>query len=278
MWMDNLKSNGHNGYKMIVTDLDGTLRPMFKPLSHRVIGAVQQAQARGVRVVLATGRMYLSAEPAAVELGLDMPMICSQGASIHNAETGETLFEKNVPLGLARDALLVTDPEITVVVCRAQEFFVQRMTQHAIEFVGNNREFLHVIPDLPQSLDREPQKILFTGDVAAIDRLMPRLQEKFGDTLQVVKSFDTYIEMTHRDVSKGKAAEWLADKWGIPREQVIAMGDHDNDRSMIEWAGLGVAMGNAIPSVKAIADFIAPTDDDDGAALVIEKFILGENE
>ena len=100
------------------------------------------------------------------------------------------------------------------------------------------------------------------------------MQARFADSLQVVKSFDTYIEITHRDVSKAKAAEWLAERWGIAREQVLAMGDHENDRSMIEWAGLGVAMGNAISSVKAIADYIAPTDEEDGAAVAIEKYVL----
>lgn len=92
---------------------------------------------------------------------------------------------------------------------------------------------------------------------------------------QVVRSYSHYVELTHPAVSKGKAIEWLARRWGIDRDQVIAMGDQDNDRSMVEWAGLGVAMGNAIDSLKNAAAFVAPSASEDGAAQVIEQFVLG---
>ena len=92
--------------------------------------------------------------------------------------------------------------------------------------------------------------------------------------MQVVRASTRRVELTHIETSKGIAAACLASRWGIPREQVIGIGDQDNDRSLITWAGLGVAMGNAVEDVKAIAQFVAPSADEDGVAAVIEKFIV----
>ncbi|MBI3913183.1 MAG: HAD-IIB family hydrolase, partial [Chloroflexi bacterium] len=98
-----------------------------------------------------------------------------------------------------------------------------------------------------------------------------------GTRLQVVRSFERYVELTHGDSSKGNAVKWLSAQWNIPREEIIAIGDQDNDRSMLEYAGLGVAMGNAIERLKSVAQFVAPSAAEDGAAVVIEKFILGRD-
>lgn len=261
-------------YKLIAADLDGTLRTDRHPFSPRLRDAVRRAQARDVRVVIATGRMYRTAAPFARELGLTSAMICDHGATIRDASSGEMLVQKTVPLDLAREVIECASDDLAVLVCVQEEFFTPRLSAAAQNFVGSYREYLHVVPDLAQSLHGEPQKILFVNDESVTDSLFVELKIRFGTELQVVQSDPTYVELTHRDVSKGNAVAWLAQRWNIAREQVIALGDHDNDRSMIEWAGLGVAMGNAIERVKASADFIAPSVDEDGAAFVIEKFVL----
>jgi Cof subfamily protein (haloacid dehalogenase superfamily) len=133
---------------------------------------------------------------------------------------------------------------------------------------------VHRVQSLAEFLTRGPQKLVFVNDISVTERLFVELVARFGNRLQVVRSFDRYVEITNREASKGKAVEWLAQRWGIARDEVIALGDQDNDRSMIEWAGLGVAMGNAVEGVKAMADYIAPTASDDGVAEVIEKFVL----
>jgi Cof subfamily protein (haloacid dehalogenase superfamily) len=95
-----------------------------------------------------------------------------------------------------------------------------------------------------------------------------------ADRLQVVRSHPRFIEITPLDVTKGRALAWLADTWQIPSSQVIAVGDAENDLSMIEWAGLGVAMGQAAAHVRAAADWVAPSVDEDGVAAVVARFIL----
>lgn len=264
-------------YRLIAADLDGTLRaegnPTFTP---RVRAAVQRAHARGVRVVMATGRMFLTAEPFARDLGLTDPIVCDQGATIRDLQTGETLFGKRVPLDLVREVAAFANDDVTLIACSDEEFYTARLTDNATGFVKNYREHLHLLPDLAECLPREPQKLVFVNDVTVTERLFVELTARFSERLQVVQSFERYVEITNREVSKGKAVEWLASRWGIARDEVIAIGDQDNDRSMIEWAGLGVAIGNAVESVKTLADYVAPTAADDGVAEVIEKFVLKE--
>lgn len=261
-------------YRLIAVDLDGTLRAEQQPFTPRVRTAVQRAQERGVRIVMATGRMFRTAIPFARDLGLKSPIVCDHGATIRDGQTNTLLFQKPVSIALARQILAWTPIDITVVVCLDEEFYVPRLTEDATRFVGSYRDHFHVVPDLAESLSGAPQKIVFVNDEPVTSRLFVELAREFGKQAQVVQSFARYVELTHPEVSKGKAIEWLARHWGIEREEVIAIGDQDNDRSMIEWAGLGVAMGNAIESVKAMADYVAPTAAEDGVAVVIERFVL----
>ncbi len=258
---------------MIVADLDGTLKsesnPSFTP---RVREAVERAQARGVRVVLATGRMFQTAEPYIRELGLVDPVICDHGARILDVASHKALFEKRVPLQLMRKVASFADGDLTLTACADGELHTNRIDTNAHDD-SYSRKHLHLTPDF-MTLHIEPQKLLFLNDEPTTDRAFPKLKARFMEQMQVVRSSVRRIELTHPDASKGKAAAWLAAQWGIPREQMIAIGDQDNDRSMIEWAGLGVAMGNAIDSVKAIAGFVAPSAEEDGAAVAIEKYVL----
>ncbi len=151
-----------------------------------------------------------------------------------------------------------------------------QILETAVRFAGPYaREHLHQVPDLANGLAGDPQKLVFINDADVSEQLLVDLTARFGGQLQVVQSFPLYVELTHREASKGKAVEWLASHWGVPRQEVMAIGDQGNDCSMIEWAGLGVAMGNAVASVKAIADWVAPSAQEDGAAVAIERFALG---
>ncbi|MBI5305086.1 MAG: HAD family phosphatase [Chloroflexi bacterium] len=258
--------------RLIASDLDGTLRAeQFTP---RLRAAVRCALARGVRVVIATGRMFLTAEWFARDLGLTDVLVTDHGATIWDLQTRTILTQQRIPRDLARAALALTPPDGTAIVCINERFYAPRMTESAIRFADRNRHFLFHAPDLAETLDAEPQKIVFVHDAETTRELRTRLARELGEQLQIVQSHDHFAEVTHRATSKGNALAWLAERWGIARNEVLAMGDQDNDRSMIEWAGIGVAMGNAIPSLQAIADYVAPRAHDDGAAIAIEKFVL----
>ena len=261
-------------YRLVAADLDGTLRAEQQPFTPRVREAVRMAQARGVRIVMATGRMSRTAMPFARDLSLTSPIVCDHGATVRDAQTNEFLLQRPIPVELARQVIAWTPADATVLVCADEEFYIPRASEDAARFVGRYQDHFHLVPDLAQSLETEPQKIVFVNDEAMTTRLLAELRQQFDGRLQVVQSFARYVELTHRDVSKATAVAWLAQRWGIKREQVIAVGDQGNDISMIEWAGLGGAMGNAIEGVKAIADYVAPSAAEDGAAEVIERFVL----
>ncbi len=262
-------------YRMIVADLDGTLKSESKAtFTPRVRQAVERAQARGVRVVLATGRMFQTAEPYVRDLQLVDPVVCDHGASIWETLTSQILFDRRVPLDLVRAVAGFADGTLTLTACADGELYTNRIEPDAPDD-SYTRAHLHLVPDF-DSLTIEPQKLLFLNDETTTDQIFPKIQARFSNSMQVVRASTRRVELTHRETSKGAAAAWLAMRWNIPREQVIAIGDQDNDRSMIEWAGLGIAMGNAIDSVKALAGFVAPSADEDGAAVAIERFVLGE--
>ncbi|MEW5717426.1 MAG: Cof-type HAD-IIB family hydrolase [Chloroflexota bacterium] len=261
-------------YKLIAADLDGTLRAEEQPFTPRLRDAVRRAQALGARVVIATGRIYRTAALFARDLGLEDAIICSHGATIRDLRSGEILRQTTVPLDLAREVVERASDDLSVIACVDEEFYVPRLSMEALNFVGRYRDHLHVVPNLARALPGEPQKIVFVNDESVSASLLIELKIRFGGALQIVQSFPLYVEVTHRDVSKGNAVAWLANRWNIARDEVIAMGDQGNDCSMLEWAGLGVAMGNAIDRVKSRADYIAPRVEEDGAAAAIEKFVL----
>jgi Cof subfamily protein (haloacid dehalogenase superfamily) len=262
-------------YRMVVADLDGTLKSesatTFTP---RVRQTVAGARARGVHVVLATGRMFQTAEPFARDLQLADPTICDHGATIWDLHEKQLIFDKRIPPDLLRQVAGFADGNLTLTACADGELYTNRIDPDA---PGDpyTLAHLHLISDFA-SLPSQPQKLLFLNDEATTDGIFPKIRTRFSSSMQVVRSSTRRVELTHLVASKGVAAAWLAARWDIPREQVIAIGDQDNDRSMIEWAGLGIAMGNAIESVRAIADFVAPSAEEDGAAVAIERFVLRE--
>ncbi len=132
------------------------------------------------------------------------------------------------------------------------------------------------VKDLAGWLSRPPIKFLFFEQEEAVPELVRDMQAQFNGHLQVVRSWDRLIEATGPNISKGEALARLAAHVGASQSGTMAVGDQDNDVSMIAWAGLGVAMGNASPAAKAVADVIAPSLEDDGAAWAIERYILGE--
>lgn len=265
-------------YRLLAADLDGTLKAEGQAFSLRVRAAVKLAQDKGVHVVIATGRMYRTAEYYARDLGLAEAIICDHGATIRDLDTGGILFKLRMPPELARSVVEAADPELTLLACIDEEFYTEHMTQAAVLFAGRYaQEHLHRVPNLAQVVQAGPQKLIFIHEPAVITRQLEKLIAAYGDRLQVVQSYPRYVELTHLDASKGKAVEWLARRWGIQRQQVIAIGDQDNDRSMIEWAGLGAAMGNAVASVRAVARYVAPAVEQDGVAAVIERFVLEQN-
>ncbi len=269
-------------YRLLALDLDGTSVEYGRMATPRVKGAIAAALARGVQVVLATGRPYASARVFQSDLGLTSPLICFQGALVRETAGDEaTLLVRPLPEEpLTQVIRLVEERGLEFNLYSEDTIYLSRLC-HPESFY--ERWFglpCSPVPHLEDALEimrargTPPLKGMFIGEPDDNDRLLPELQERFGNAYAVVRSHTLFIEITAPGVSKGSALAAVARHYGFSRDEVIAIGDNGNDVSMIEWAGLGVAVANATPDALAAADWVVPSVSEDGVATFIETLIL----
>jgi Cof subfamily protein (haloacid dehalogenase superfamily) len=263
--------------RLLALDLDGTLMDDDMAIrSSRVRRAIAAAQEHGVVVTLATGRMFDFTLPVARELGITAPLICYQGGMIQAPDSDAPLYRATMDPALVREVLeqriehgwhfvLYADGDVFLDERRHPDSFYRDMLGERLVWTE----------DLGSVLERhEPVKFLVfvePHETAGVERA---LRQKFEGQMEITRSHSLIVEGNPLGVSKGDALRRLAAYLDVPQSQVMAVGDQDNDASMIAWAGLGVAMDNGSPAVKAVADWIAPPLAKDGAAVAIERFIL----
>lgn len=267
--------------RLLALDLDGTVIGSDRRISRAVRASVAAAMAQGVFVTLATGREFRSAMPFAQELGLRDPLICCQGAVVRDPVTDVLLHHTPMPGPLAAEAIeLLHGGGTCVIACLDERYGIVEDGEPFAGFVRRwgapDPAHMLVAPNLAElARATPPTKVMFFGEPPLIERELARLAAHFGDALALVRSDAWMGEATAAGLSKGRALETLARRLGIAREEVIAIGDHHNDVPMLEWAGLGLAMGNAPVEVQRVADAVLPPVDEDGVAWAIGTYILG---
>jgi Cof subfamily protein (haloacid dehalogenase superfamily) len=263
-------------YKLIAADLDGTLIGEDAIILPKVKDAVRQAMEKGVRFTIATGRAFGSVLPFAEELRVNAPLICYQGGLIKDHLSGQMIYEQSVPLPLARELIrFIRQRELHFNVYLDSRAYVERMTPEARYYTRIARATVYPVGDMLAFLNRAPIKfIIVLSDDEATEPLIEELGAIFAGRMRFVRSYPRFVEGIPLDVSKGHALALLADHLGLPLEETIGIGDNDNDLELVEQAGLGVAMGNASPALKAAADYIAPPVENEGVVEIIERFIL----
>ncbi len=262
--------------RCIAIDLDDTLLRSDLEISNEDKTAIRQAIAAGVKVLLASGRMVSSMRRYVEELQLDVPLIAYNGAIIREAISGQTLYHRPVPLEHALtliDAFRAADIHLNAYV--DDQLYMDQLTVWGERYAANAGVPPHPVGDLKAFLKEPPHKMLGVGEVEAIDRIQAQLRTEYGAALQFVKSKPTYLEILAPGVSKGLALQELATTWGLDRGEVMAIGDAPNDLSMVEWAGVGVAIGNAAAVVKERADLIVADHDHNGVAEAIQRAVFG---
>lgn len=265
--------------KILFLDLDGTLTNDEKKITTQTKEALMKIQEQGHIVALASGRPTPGMVPIARELQLEkyggyiMPF---NGGEIINCQTRETIFEnvvdkKYLPelIRYARQnnlGLITYDAKHALVATRMDKYI-------ALEAM-----FINKIPaymtDVEKYVNYNPNKCLFTAEPTLSEHHERIIAEKFGNQLGIYRSSDYFIEVVPKGIDKAAAIQVLIDKLGISRENTIACGDGFNDLTMIQYAGVGVAMENAVDIVKAEADYITTSNNSDGIAHVIERYIL----
>ncbi len=280
--MENYKTLNNKGTKMdkkiIFLDLDGTLTNDEKKITPKTKEALMDIQKRGHIVALASGRPTPGMGFIAKELELEKYggyVMSFNGGKIINWKTKETVFENTLDRKYLPDliryarqnnlGLITYDNKQGLVATRVDPYVM-------LETVKINR-IPAFLTDVVKYVDYNPNKCLYTVDPEFSEYHEKRLAEKFGDVLSVYRSTDYFIEIVPKGIDKAASIKVLIDKLNIPHENTIACGDGFNDLSMIKYAAVGVAMENAVDAVKESADYITASNNDDGIAKVVEKFI-----
>ncbi len=268
-------------YKAIALDMDGTLLTRDHKISSATRAALAQARAQGIKVLLVTGRHYMTARPFHHELALDTPLICSNGAYLYDPVQNRIL--SGDPLAAAPLSELLTAVEtqqmgalfhlsegIGYIGC---EEHVTRIRAWSANQPDHLKIAIHPVEELAGWLDNPVWKLeLFNQDPARLHAFMDEVVEQMPFTRDWAAPYA--VELVQPGCSKGnRLAQWAASQ-GIAMEQVVAFGDNNNDISMFEQVGLAVAMGNAASQIQNHADQVTADHNEDGIALALQRWVL----
>ncbi len=263
--------------KLLALDLDGTIVTEFTQISPQVQHAIRKAMEKGVYITLATGREYQITVEFARQLQVNAPIICYQGALIQDYHTNRPLMAHYIPADLSRRIIrFARAHKLPMVLYNSQMSYTELPSSLMRQtFQQANTPIVVVHNLLGLLLNRLPLKFLFIQPEDENAAVLNLLTQEFGTALTITTTWQTMVEATIPHISKGEALRQLAKHLNVPLSQTMAIGDQDNDISMIEAAGLGVAIGNATSGVKQVADAVAPPITNDGVAWAIETFVLG---
>ncbi|GIO01607.1 Cof-type HAD-IIB family hydrolase [Brevibacillus laterosporus] len=267
-------------YRMIVLDLDDTLLQDDHTISTRTKIALMKAQEAGVKVVLASGRPTYAMTHIAEELELAKYgsfILSFNGAKIINWKTKEELFSSTLPVETVHELYDISKKEQVGILSYDGDDIVAETvtvyTQKESEITGMN---MKEVESFKQAITRPVVKVLMVDDPTKLAIVEKKLQKQLEGQLSVMRSKPFFLEFTEAGVDKGTSLHQLIHKLGIEQAEVIAIGDSYNDLAMINFAGLGVAMGNAPDDIKEIADYVTDTNMNHGVAKVVETFILNK--
>jgi len=268
--------------KLLILDIDGTIAGQSNQVSDITKQAIAKLQSQGVKVGLATGRMYCSAQRFHQEIQAQLPIIAYNGAWIQNPETNERLFHQPVNKEIAQELITYFQQpkwhkKIEVHLYFNDELYVETVTRETDTYIERSGIKVKVVDKFNEILIKDnPTKILaLSADKNLIAEMLTELKQRYQDKeLYLTQSSPIYLEATQTNVNKGNALKYLAeDVLGVKSEEIMAIGDNFNDYAMLEYVGTSVAMGDAPEEVKQIADWIAPNVENNGVAKAIAHFL-----
>ncbi len=269
--------------RIVGLDLDGTTLTREKKITPRVRNVIEQATADGVVVLPATGRTVSGVPEEILSVKGIRYMLVSNGARIYDRETKASLIEVCMDKNLTNQILDIMEPfdvqinpyiEGKAYITRNDMDNLERFV--APEFLKYFRTTREIVPDLREFMNNvtagtEKINVVF-ADMEERQQAIEALKQM--PDIAVTSSVTNNLELNHVNANKGDALLALGRLWGYDRKQIMACGDSGNDSTMIEKAGLGVAMANAAEEIKAIADYITLSNEDDGVAHAFEKFVI----
>ena len=266
-------------YEILVLDIDGTLTTSEKTISKETLAAIRNIQKRGHKVVLASGRPTPGIWPIANELELstyDGYILSFNGARIIDCATNQIIFQKTVPHDLLPEiyeaameynvGLLTYDEEQILSATEIDEYIKKEAWINKLPYTQ--------VPNFLEHITFDVNKCLMTGDPDHLAQVEAKMKDRFAGRLNIFRSEPFFLEVVPLHIDKAESLSELLDYLHLSKDQMISCGDGYNDITMIEYAGMGVAMANAQKKVKEVADYITLSNDNNGVAHVINKFML----
>lgn len=262
-------------YKFIALDVDGTLMTSKRTITDSTRNAIEAARKKGVIVSISSGRPYVGVGPIAKGLGLNAPMIAYNGGMIVDSSTDQIIYECSMKPDHARKVIAdAKEEDTTLIIWSKDKLYVNRIDDRVESYIQISDVVPHLIEDYEALIVQGITKLLWIDELDTIEAFREIYRTKYRERLNVVRSLPMFLEFVDKGVSKAEAMKRIGERHGIRQEEMIAIGDGDNDLEMLEYAGLGIAMGNAHDEVKRAADAVTASNDEDGIAKAIQKYIL----
>lgn len=262
-------------YRFMAVDIDGTLLDSSGRLTEANRKAIQAAAGKGLIFTLSTGRPVQGVQSLIDALQLDSPVITYNGAMVITGKSREILYEQKLSAEDAKNVIeLGIQRGCMVAVWADNKLYVDEINEKAIQYSTIAGIAPQKIVDIEALVRNGVTKVLWNDEPPVVEKYQDEIGPYLSGNVNYHTSRPMFLEFVDKKASKALAMEKIGEHFGIRREEMIAVGDGFNDLSMIEYAGLGVAMGNAKEAIRLKADYVTLSNDEDGIANVIHKFVL----
>ena len=263
-------------YRIISLDLDGTLTNSQKVITPRTFEALMRAQREGVRIVLASGRPTYGISSLAQQLQLDKFdgfVLSYNGGRIIDWRTEKAIYSQTVDTDLVPTLYIFAESAKLPIVTYQSNAILASFNEGKYLAEEARINGMPVVVAEASAIQGGATKFLIPGEPQLLVDLEAKMKEVLSNRMEIFRSAPFFLELTPKGIDKAQSLQRLLAHLGMKREDLMAFGDGFNDLSMLEYAGMGVAMGNAVDEVKAIADFITISNDEDGIAIALEQLL-----
>lgn len=260
--------------KMVATDIDGTILGGNFIFTPEVKACIKDLTQKNIKVVLVTGRMNDAVIHVAQELGLNTPIVSYQGGLI-KCQTGEILYEKTLDKNFAREIICwANENNVHLNLYMDDKLYVEKDNE-AVKRYTAERGIPYQVCELSKIHLEHINKILAIdfNNIERVTGWVNYLKEKYPE-LYIVKSTPYFCEISNTEARKSCAVEFLTKYWGLKKEEVLSIGDQNNDIELLKAGGIKIAMGNGTDEIKKFADYVTDTVDNNGFVKAIDKFVL----
>ncbi len=260
-------------FKLVAIDLDGTLLSDSLTVSRANVDSLRYLEDKGFILVFASGRMIESVKKVVQPLGVKRYYIIAYNGAVVVTPEGEKILDLRISSSIARDIILfLREKGLHAQAYVNEHLYVEEEDEYSRAYSHHAKVEYIKCDDLIDVISADdPNKILAFHEGKILERIRVEAERNFGECVRIVKSFPTYLDFVNKNALKSRGIELIANRYGINRKSVLAIGDNYNDIEMLNWAGMGIAMANSPEEVKSAADWVTSSNNDDGFAFAIRK-------